>query len=63
MNIYRTLLSSCHLRQARLRPSGGMTNLLIVDNRFTFDLNQSAASKDSTAFNSYLLKSARTIIN
>jgi len=42
---------------------GGMVNLLIVDNRVTFDLNRSAASKASITFSSHLLKLAHDIIN
>jgi len=42
---------------------GGMVCLLTVDNRVTFDLNLSAASKASISFSSHLMKLARDIIN
>jgi hypothetical protein len=42
---------------------GGMISLLIVDNRITFDVNRSAASKASISFSSNLLKLAHDIIN
>ena len=42
---------------------GGMIGLLTVDNRVTFDLNRSAASKASISFTSHLLKLAHDIIN
>jgi len=42
---------------------GGMISLLIVDNRITFDVNRSVASKASISFSSNLLKLAHDIIN
>ena len=42
---------------------GGMINLLKVDNRVTFDLNRSVASKASISFSPHLLKLAHDIIN
>jgi len=42
---------------------GGMINLLTIDNRVTFDLNLSVASKASISFSSHLLKLAHDIIN
>ena len=42
---------------------GGMISLVIVDNRITFDVNRSAASKASITFSSHLLKLAHDIIN
>jgi len=42
---------------------GGMIGLLTVDNRVTFDLNRSAASKASIFFTSHLLKLAHDVIN
>jgi hypothetical protein len=57
----RSVLTISDMRDfARL---GGMINLLTVDNRITFDLNRSAASKASISFSSHLLKLARDIIN
>jgi hypothetical protein len=42
---------------------GGIINLLTVDNRLTFDLNRSAASKASISLGSQLLKLAHDVIN
>jgi hypothetical protein len=41
---------------------GGMIGLVTIDNRVTFDLNLSAASKASISFSSHILKLARDII-
>ena len=42
---------------------GGMISLLTVNNRVTFDLNRSAATKASITFSTHLLKLARDVIN
>ena len=42
---------------------GGIISLLTVNNRVTFDLNRSAASRASISFSSHLLKLAHDVIN
>jgi hypothetical protein len=42
---------------------GGMVSLITIDNRVTFDINRSTASKSSITFSSHLLKLAHDIIN